>query len=434
MAARKRSPIRRCLREVLGERAIAEAARKHGVVRRERKVDVFVLVWSLALGFQVGSKRTLEGLRQLYQRASGKTLGRSSFYDRLTSSMATMLRRLAQEALAAQPDGPKMPTGALSAFTEVLAMDATVVRLHQLLARAFCGTRTNQGGAAAKLHVVCNVLDGSPNRVRLTPERTGDTTPWRRLGTWVRDRLLLFDLGYYNFWLFHRIDDNGGFFLTRAKSNFNPLIVAAHRGWRGRSLDVVGQRLQDVLPRLQRALLDVEVELSFKKRVYNGVRATHRRTFRLVAVRNDQTGQYHGYLTNVAASVLPAEDIRDTYSLRWQVELFFKAVKSHGHLHQLPSANKHVVACLIWASVLAMLACSALYREIRSHVASDRFMPPLRFAALFSRFAADLLSTVLASPNRSDAWLLALLIREAPDPNRNRLRRAIQLVPRQLAA
>lgn len=312
-------------------------------------------------------------------------------------------------------------------------MDATVLRLHRLLCNTFRGTRSHSP-AAAKFHVVLNVLTGSPKRVKLTSERVGDTAPWRRPGPWVRDRLLLFDLGYYSFWLFHRIDDNGGFFVTRAKANFNPRITAVHRRWRGNSVEVVGHKLLDVLPQLQRGLLDVEVEVGFYKRVYDGVRKKHRRTLRLVAVRNDSTGVYHCYLTNVAASVLPADDVRATYALRWQAELLFKAMRSHGHLDHLSSSRPSVVECLVWASVLAAIASNALYREVCRHLTTRHFVGPLRFAALFARLARDLLQLVL-TPNRPDHQRLwSQLLREAPDPNRNRRDRAVQHVPIELAA
>ena len=142
------------------------------------------------------------------------------------------------------------------------------------------------------------------------------------LSDWIR---------YFSFHLFDRIEANGGFFVSRAKTHFNPLIVGVHRTWRGRAVDVVGQRLRDILPLLRRELLEVEVEVGFKKRAYKGKRSTKRRTFRLVAVRNDETGQYPAYITNVPADRLPAEDIAQTYALRWQVEMLFKAMKSHGH-------------------------------------------------------------------------------------------------------
>ncbi len=241
---------------------------------------------------------------------------------------------------------------------------------------------------------------------------------------------MLFDLGYYNFSLFDRIEANGGFFLSRAKSNFNPLIVAVHRTWRGRAVEVVGHRLRDILPRLQRGYLDVEVEVQFKKRAYNDKRSTKHRTFRMIAVRHAETGEYHVYLTNVPAQTLPAEDISRTYVLRWQVELLFKAMKSHGHLDQLPSSKKCVVECLVWASVLTTLVSQALYREVRKVVAARRYMPALRWAALVSRCATDFLLLVAkrARP-ATDQLLWTHLLREAPDPNISRKDRSIRVAP-----
>ena len=63
--------------------------------------------------------------------------------------------------------------------------------------------------------------------------------------------------------------------------------------------------------------------------------------------RCDQTCDLKGTdpkaLTNVPPERLAAEDISQTYALRWQVELLFKAMKSHGHLAQLPSTKKAAV-------------------------------------------------------------------------------------------
>jgi putative transposase len=49
-----------------------------------------------------------------------------------------------------------------------------------------------------------------------------------RVGPWVKDIILLFDLGFYKYQLFSRIAENGGFFVSRLKSNSNPLIVGVN--------------------------------------------------------------------------------------------------------------------------------------------------------------------------------------------------------------
>ena len=113
-----------------------------------------------------------------------------------------------------------------------------------------------------------------------------------------------------------------------------------------------------------------------------------------------------------------------------QGEILFKAMKSHGHLDQLPSSKRCVVECLVWTSVLAALVSHEQKREIRREVAADRYMPPLRWAALVSRIATELLLLVADRARPTiDQRLWSHLAREAPDPKINRKNRAIGAVP-----
>ena len=400
-------------------------ARRLGVIQRQRKVDLHALVLSLALGFQVGARRSLESLRHAYQKASGQTLVRSSFYARLNGALATLLQRLCVLVMRELAETARLPRAWLSGFEEVLAIDATVIRLHRLLARPYAATRTNHTKAAAKLHLVMRVLDGAPTKVRLSSERMDDRTPWRKVGPWLRGRLLLMDLGFYNFHLFARIDDNGGYFLSRLKSNANPVIDRALRRWRGQAIAIEGRKLQHLLGRMQRQVLDAQVTLRFQKRVYRGRHRTGRRAFRLVALYNTEKRRYHCYLTNLPPEQMPAEQVGRLYALRWQVELFIKALKHHGHLAQLPSRKKAVVECLLWACILATCLSQLLYRQVRAVIGEERAIPMLRWAALFSRLAEDLLRIWLRPERRRARELRRLLLHDAPDPNRHRRDRAL---------
>ena len=81
----------------------------------------------------------------------------------------------------------------------------------------------------------------------------------------------------------------------------------------------------------------------------------------------------------------------------------------------------------MWASVLGAVASQTLYRLIRAAVPPGRFVPLLRWAAVFCRTAADLLHLLL-HPDVSEARrLMGLLVKEAMDPNVNRKKRAIDL-------
>ncbi|SNQ59671.1 hypothetical protein MNV_1270001 [Candidatus Methanoperedens nitroreducens] len=112
------------------------------------------------------------------------------------------------------------------------------------------------------------------------------------------------------------------------KGNADPLIIDVHNTCRGNSIDVKGKHLSEILPKLKRQVLDVEVEISFKRRNYNGKERKDSVQLRLVAVFNEDEEKYHVYLTNISKDVLGHEDIAKLYGARWDIELIFKELKS----------------------------------------------------------------------------------------------------------
>jgi IS4 transposase len=389
-------------------------------VKRVRDVDIVALFWTVVLGFGTGAERTIAGLRRAYQAATGRGLVPSSFYDRFNAGFASMLRRVCREAMSTCEEASEALRGALSSFADVVLTDSTVVRLHDLLAKSFPACRTNHTVAALKLHVVMSVAGRGMRSVQITSERVHDG-PMFRVGRWVKDRLLLFDLGYYRFQLFDCIRRNGGYFISRLKTNANPVIVGENRCWRGQAVPLVGRKLQEVLGQLQRESLDVEVELSFQRRRYAGKRSSACGRFRLVGVRDEHSREYHLFITNVPVETLDAVAVARTYAARWAVELLFKRLKSDYRLDELPSSKKHVVECLLYAALLTMIASRALHDAVRAKLgAQARRVRDARWAVVFAAVASDILLLVVQPPRKTATARVLLervLLREAVDPN-----------------
>ena len=319
MARHKCIGIRQTLTTLLPKAEIERLAHESGAVRRRRKVDASAMLWTVLLGFGTGRERTLAGLRRTYERVTGKSLVPSSFYDRFNTELARMFRAVLRELMTKLAASEVRYGGVLEGFRDVLVADATVVKLHRLLARRFPGTRKNSSPAAAKLHLVMSASGTGAHKVKVTGERANDHRTLQ-MGPWVEGRLLLFDLCYFRYQLFDAIHRNGGYFITRLAANADPCIVATHRQWRGRSIELVGKRLKEVAGRLKRDVLDVEVEVAFKRRVYDGIRRTARRRLRLVAVRLPESSEYRFYLTNIDPDSLDAHsgrsDLRGTLADR----------------------------------------------------------------------------------------------------------------------
>ena len=81
---------------------------------------------------------------------------------------------------------------------------------------------------------------------------------------------------------------------------------------------------------------------------------------RLVGFRFPKTKEYRWYATNFTSSMLLAEWIYPIYRLRWQIELFFKSIKSTLHADQISSGNENIALSIVYASILSSLIVSYL--------------------------------------------------------------------------
>ncbi len=153
-----------------------------------------------------------------------------------------------------------------------------------------------------------------------------------KVGDWVKDKILLMNLGFFKYNLFSQIKGHGGYFVSRLKENTNPLILSTLRKCRGYSIDLNGKRLKFALESLKRQVIDAEVEIAF--RFPNSFPNTKSKTslktevYRLVGIISKETKDYHLYLTNIPAERVSAEDIALMYRARWSIELLFKELKS----------------------------------------------------------------------------------------------------------
>jgi len=414
--------LAQAITSLLSDEWISDQAGKLTVIKRQRKIDPVVLVWTLALGFTAGAKKTLASLRRAFEKNTGLSIAASSWRERFTPDLVVLMRACALQALSrlAEKYSGSIAEN-LRGFREVLALDATVLRLAKGLADKFPASRTNHTEAAAKLHMMINVVDTTPRRLKICPESQSDQAAWRRLGGWIKDCLLMFDLGYYDFNLFRRIERQGGFFLTRLKVNANPLIVAVNDHGPGARRNLVGQTLQEALVGLQRKIISVTARFTVKIHVYRGVQQTHMCDWRVIAVRNDETGRYHLYATNVPNDQLQDGEVSEMYRLRWQVEIFFKMMKTHGRIHHLGCKNNAAVEALIWGAILAVVTSMKILQLVRLHNPGRR-TPALRFQEVFGTIAGDLHKEIAArrshKPKRD---LFDFLLREADDPNQSRI-------------
>ena len=157
--AEEDSPLQKILAGNWSPQSLGTLARKMGVIKRARKKDLWLLLWTLMLGFSIGSKRTLTGLYQEYNEHAKETVSFSSFQGWLSEELAAFLKHLCIEAIGETQPTLKLHNHVLARFTELIAIDSTVLNLHRFLRKHFKSTAKT--GAAAKLHVAINILSAT---------------------------------------------------------------------------------------------------------------------------------------------------------------------------------------------------------------------------------------------------------------------------------
>lgn len=103
---------------------------------------------------------------------------------------------------------------------------------------------------------------------------------------------------------------------------------------------------------------------------------------RRVGYRDAKTGTFYEFLTNNFA--LSATTIAAIYKDRWQVELFFKAIKQNLKIKAFIGRSKNAILTQIWIAMIAYLLVSFARYGARSGWTVQRMLRVLQLS-LFER-------------------------------------------------
>jgi IS4 transposase len=410
------------------EEWLRQTAKETGLIVRERKIDPVIIFWVLTLSFGVRLQRTLASLKREYEKEANKTLSDSSWYYRFTPELVVFLHQCVIhgiEELAKDP-GRKL-SKKLENFRDVFIQDSTIVRLHSSLADKFPAARARTVAAGIKVGVMVSAVANGPKTVALYSEKTAEIKTLK-IGPWIKDRILLIDLGFYKTQMFARVEENGGYFVSRIKKNTDPILVSVEEGLsKTKSKEFAGKTVSECIKQLSGKDLDAVVKIKFKRRAYKGKQKHDEMIVRLVAVYNDEDEKHHIYITNIQKDILNAKDIANLYGARWDIELLFKELKSKYALDVLETKNVQVIEALIWTAILTLIVSRRIYSLVRNSITQPEKMArytQLRWSTIFTENASDLLTVILhiCGIQRIFETIMSVFESQALDPHVNRER------------
>jgi Transposase DDE domain len=315
--------------------------------RRQRVITPFRLGLALTATCASQHVETIADFHCGFNALFGTTITYKAFYNQVAKPhfadfARTMAERLISEMTLKVLGFAKGQ--AFAAFRHIVIQDGSSFAIHDGLREVFPGRFKVVKPAAVELHTTMDLLCDAPTTVVLTPDTTSEQA-FLPAPTSLRASLLLADRGYIDLHYLRRVQDEGGFFLIRAKAGMNPQVLEAFRedGKRLRSLrNKTLQTIHAKLPKRQRVELLVQWHV-------DGAPLC----LRLILSWNRRTQSFCYFLTNLPSKGYPIHVICRAYKWRWQVELLFKEWKSYANLHAFDTENPSIVEGLIWTAIAA---------------------------------------------------------------------------------
>ena len=209
---------------------------------------------------------------------------------------------------------------------KLLTLDASLI---ELCASVFDWAQYQRTKGAVKLHLLLDHQGLLPSFAVMTEGRVHESRVARTL-RFEPGTIVVFDRGYTDYDWFDALDEDGVFFVTRMKDNADYGVVER------RPVPERGPVQRD--------------EIIF---LYKLARTGERDLFlRRIEVWDQQQQRTLVFLTNHRD--FAASTIAPIYRSRWQIELFFKALKQNLHIKTFVGTTPNALQIQIWTALIAL--------------------------------------------------------------------------------
>jgi hypothetical protein len=222
---------------------------------------------------------------------------------------------------------------------KLVSLDSTVI---DLCATLFDWAKFRRTKGAVKLHCLLDHDGYLPSVVVVTEGKRHDVRVARTL-RWDPGTIVVMDRGYVDYAWFGRLTTAGVFFVTRLKDNARYRVVERRRP-----------------PERSAVQRDEMIRLTGV-----GAETTCPHDLRRVEVYDPEKDETLVFLTNQLA--FGATTIAAIYKDRWQIELFFKALKQNLKIKTFVGTSANALKVQVWTALIAILLLK--YLQLRSRFA-----------------------------------------------------------------
>ncbi len=327
---------------------IEELAVETNFVRHESKLTGLLFLSVFVFGGSLYGNPTLEqliGLLNTYVQELN--LSRPGLHQRINAQAVAFFEKVLSLAIDRTiPDRLKINLPAQ--FAGIQIWDSTSFQLPPALAVFFVGKGGSASPAGAKIQFCYDFNRHKWGYAVQSATEADNSMKVEMVARAQPGDLVLFDLGYFNVETFAALHDKDAYYLSRLKHDAKIYQQDETGAFYGEDLPTL-LRHQQFEARLElavfihskhnvftptRLIIERLPEQAINQRLRKLHKEAHSRGRQLSAETIFLAG-FNFYVTNAPADLLPASCCRFLYGIRWQVELVFKAWKSHLQIHKI---------------------------------------------------------------------------------------------------
>lgn len=328
-------------------------------VKRESKLTASGFTESLIIGCLSSRDVSLESMTQLLKKR-GVKITTQGMHQRFNKEATALMKSLFSEGMQQFKSEKSAVIDLLKSFSSVELLDSSVISLPKALKDVYRGFGGAASEAGLKIQVLFDYISGQISDAEITEARKNDQCFEKHLNNIKNGALYLQDLGYFKIESFIHINKAGGYFVSRYliktaifDENDKPIDLLqtlrkagnffAKKVWLKKGKNKVAVRL------VAHRLSDEDAE----KRIRKIKKLSHKKG-KTPKQETLELARWSICITNVPENMLGDEQVYLVYSLRWQIELFFKLCKTEAGIDKVSVKKSDRVLCEIYAKLICV--------------------------------------------------------------------------------
>lgn len=354
-----------------------EIAQNTGLVKRKRKLmpDTILKVFTFGL-LNIPNPSLKQIAAKCEDVQQHLEITKNGVYNRLNKISTFLLKMFNLSLQSALRSNVKVETTpVLTQFKDIKIYDSTRISLPNKLADIWPGLGGRNANASLKIQAGYSLSFKSIFHFELVKSPGTDVTYNDEIIAQAKEKeLIITDLGYFNRDFFTSISNKGTYYLTRVRQN---AIIGLQKDGNNKS------KQKQILKLLKnKQVVDTQAFIGSEHskklqcrliaiRLPEGiVNERRRKANKKAKSKGKQLSKYESELlawniliTNIPVNMISAQVACDLYRARWQIELVFKACKSHLNIDKMGNCGEDQLKCLIYGRLIAAIMIFILYNH-----------------------------------------------------------------------